>query len=278
MKNLLITGATGKIGSNLLQSLVKSFQSFNFFLITKKSDLKTTNNITIINHDLNEIIPKNIIESKIDVVIHMAAIAHSNDYKSVLETNLRITKNLVDAIKDHNPHFIFFSSVAVYGEANKLFPITVDSPCNPATYYGMSKLMEEDLIIKYFNFFSILRLCPMIDNLENKDLKKRVFIPFTKIIYKSPYKRIYSFSSHKSIFNCIDEILNSLGQRKIINVKDLKDYSENMIINNYSGLKILIPKYILDFIFYSTKHLIKYRIFYKIYCNLWKMFKLNTYV
>ena len=238
--NILITGGYGLIGRNLVGELSKN-NSLKIFLIslTKEPENKSLN-ITNIYHDLLQPIPEEKTPKNINIIIHLAAIAHKFDYET-MTVNCLMTKNLTDAFINKKVKFVFFSSVAVYGEANRKFPIRVLDVCKPYSNYGLGKLKDEKIISSSFKDFIILRLCPVIEG-DDTDLLKRVYLPKTKIKYRSSYNRAYSFLSHRTIFKCINNIINQNEiTNKIINLKDPSNYSESDILNKYSGIEIKIP-------------------------------------
>ena len=188
-----------------------------------------------------------------------------------------MTKNITDAFIDKKVKFIFISSVAVYGEANRTFPLKTSDYCKPYSSYGQGKLKDEEIISSSCKDFIILRLCPVIEG-DDTDLLKRVYLPRTKIKYRSPYKRVYSFLSHKTIFKCIDNIINQNEiTNKIINLKDPLNYSESEILNKYSGIQIKIPLIISEATFLILNIFSFIPKIYKINCLLTKMLKTNTY-
>lgn len=276
-KKILITGAQGLIGSVLLEKLIKE-NNFQIFSLIHPSSEVEINEVIYLKHDMLNPLPKNIIPNDLDCVIHMAAIAHGKNNSSVMYKNCLITKNLINAVKDLNPTFIFFSSISVYGEANRTFPLKKTANCKPSSYYGKGKLIDEVKIKTNFNDYKILRLCPMVDDINNKDFLKRVFLPKFKIKYKSPYERIYSFSSHSSIFKNVNQLLNSVNSDPItINLKDEVDLNEKNILSNFDGYSIKFPKLILDIIFIFLNLFSFNSYIYHINCSFWKMFKINTY-
>jgi len=101
----------------------------------------------------------NIISSiKPDVVIHLAAIAHANrsnkDPFSTFDHSLRTLENVLDAVRKHSVHVIYFSSSMVYGDfGNEV--MTEDKICNPLGIYGALKFGAEKLVIGYHQVFSL---------------------------------------------------------------------------------------------------------------------------
>ena len=274
--NILITGGLGLIGRSLVSELSNNNNN-NIFLISRniKPENSATNIVTI-NHDLLAPIPAEKIPKDINILIHLAAIAHKTS-SDIMRINCLITKNITDAFLNKKVKFIFFSSVAVYGEANRLFPIKTSDFCKPYSSYGLGKLKDEELISSSFKDFIILRLCPVIDG-DDTDLLKRVYFPNTKIKYRSPYNRIYSFLSHKTIFESINSIIHENEiTNKIINLKDPTNYNEIDILKKYIGKEVKIPLLITLPLFYFLNFFSFIPKIYTINCLLTKMLKSNTY-
>ena len=274
--NILITGGYGLIGRNLVGELSKN-KNLKIFLISRNIKRENTaTNIVTIDHDLLAPIPLEKIPEDIDVVIHLAAIAHKTS-SEIMGINCLITKNITDAFLNKKVKFIFFSSVAVYGEANRLFPIKISDFCKPYSSYGLGKLKDEEIISSSFKDFIILRLCPVIDG-DDTDLLKRVYVPKTKIKYRTSYNRTYSFLSHRTIFKYIYTIINQNEiKNKIINLKDPSNYNESDILKKYNGKEVKIPLLITMPLFYFLNLFSFVPKIYIINCLLTKMLKSNTY-
>ena len=274
--NILITGGFGLIGRSLVSELSNN-NNFNIFLISRNiTPENTATNIVTIDHDLLAPIPVEKIPKDINVVIHLAAIAHKTS-SEIMGINCLMTKNITDAFLNKKVKFIFFSSVAVYGEANRLFPIKTSDFCKPYSSYGLGKLKDEEIISLSFKDFIILRLCPVIEG-DDTDLLKRVYLPKTKIKYKSSYNRAYSFLSHRTIFKSINSIIHENEiTNKIINLKDPSNYNESDILKKYNGKEFKIPLLISMPLFYFLNLFSFFPKIYTINCLLTKMLKSNTY-
>ncbi len=161
MKNILVTGGAGFIGSHTIVELVDA--GYHPVIIDNFSNSTSSvlpnlekiigQPITCYEQDFQDI-PKltAVLErEKIDGVIHFAA------FKAVgesVEQPLRYYQNnvsgllmLLQLLEDkHVPNFVFSSSCTVYGEPDTL-PITEASPTKPAASpYGASKQMDETII------------------------------------------------------------------------------------------------------------------------------------
>lgn len=124
MKNILVTGAAGFIGSALCSRLASDNKVIGID-ITKGPD--KFSNITLEQADLTDFNSVDAICEKYypNVVIHCAGIAHQKigvvDLATYLRVNSDVTENLAKAASKSNPGvcFIFLSSVSVYGEGEQ---------------------------------------------------------------------------------------------------------------------------------------------------------------
>lgn len=88
--------------------------------------------------------------SSYDVVVHMAGLAHANPKEDEKDKYYAINRDLAievakKAKQDGCPHFVFMSSVIVYGSRNTL--ITKETPLCPDNFYGDSKKQAEEGIL-----------------------------------------------------------------------------------------------------------------------------------
>lgn len=149
-KKIVITGASGYIGSILARNLPKNCQ---IFLIDKKNS-KFRSKHKFIKCDLTNKNKTLKILKKIDpeIIVHLAAQStidmvklKKNSYK---KNNLTVTENIVDIIQKLNvKKFIFSSTAAVYKGSN--LPLKETSKLEPSNLYGQTKLLNEKYIIKY---------------------------------------------------------------------------------------------------------------------------------
>lgn len=116
----------------------------------------------------------------LDAVIHLAALAHGQRPpagETCLSVNLKLTQHLLAACAHRAPHWVLFSSVAVYGEADRPVPVPVAATPRPSTEYGRSKLRSEELVLAAVPDADILRLAPVFDREHLGDVGKRSSIP-----------------------------------------------------------------------------------------------------
>jgi len=126
VKKILLTGASGFIGAYFIQKY------------ETKNDIKS---FSFLKDNLNTLDC-----SDIDVVFHLSALVHqmggasSEEYAKV---NVSQTLELAKKAKESGvKHFVFMSTVKVYGEETDS-KYTENSACNPEDEYGKSKLKAE---------------------------------------------------------------------------------------------------------------------------------------
>ena len=159
MKNILVTGGLGYIGSHTVTLLQKNY---NVSIIDNLSNSKieVLDNITKITGktpkfhkvDLSDTVMVDRIfhYGKFDAVIHFAGSKSVNDsIEKPLEyyyNNISNTVNLLKIMKNHNvKDLIFSSSAAVYGDT-PILPIVENNIKNPNTPYGRTKSIIEDML------------------------------------------------------------------------------------------------------------------------------------
>ena len=170
----LVTGATGFIGKYLVRALVKEGRKVKC-LVRKNSDTKFLKDlgVEIFYGDLRIKDSLKGIIKDVNIVYHLAGEIYSKRNSDFYRINLNGTKNLVEACLPKNlDRFIFLSSIATVGP-NQKHSILLDeqSPCNPVTPYGRSKLEAEKLLMKFFErykFPAVIIRAPIIYGPSNK--------------------------------------------------------------------------------------------------------------
>ena len=167
-KNILITGGSGFIGSNLANNLAK--KNFKVFVIDDLSvgDRKNLNrdkNIKFFKKNINQIDSINL-RAKIHCCIHLAAKAQilitAKNENQYFEDNVAGLQKTLNFCKIKNiKKFIFASSASVYGDT-KNKKVSENANLSPLHYYAFSKYIGEKIIKRYcklnkINFY-ILRL------------------------------------------------------------------------------------------------------------------------
>ena len=149
MKNILITGASGFIGSKLVENLL-SQGGYNLTVVSRNGASNFPPEVTLFQIEaIEKTLDWSAALKDIDVVIHCAARVHSvnDDPREALKqfrvVNVDATLTLARQAAEHNvKRFIFISSIGVNGISNTQ-AFTVDDKPNPAEDYAISKFEAE---------------------------------------------------------------------------------------------------------------------------------------
>ncbi len=154
MKKILVTGAFGQIGSELVPTLQQKYGPDSVVAMGHANypqDFKGVfekGEITDISF-LKEIIKKH----QIDTVFHMAAylsVKSEMDPQGAWEVNVGGLKNILDVARDAKLQVFWPSSIAVFGPTTPKQNTPQTTPIEPTTMYGVGKLTGESLCHYYF--------------------------------------------------------------------------------------------------------------------------------
>ena len=165
-KTILVTGAAGFIGSNLVKRLFKDIKEIKVIGIDSITDyydvnikyerLKEIENLNrdwVFVHDSisnKEAIEKIFTDNKISVVVNLAAQAgvrySITNPDAYIESNLIGFYNILEACRHHEvEHLVYASSSSVYGSNKKVPYSTDDKVDNPVSLYAATKKSNECL-------------------------------------------------------------------------------------------------------------------------------------
>lgn len=164
MKTALVTGAAGFIGSHLSERLiadgwrVRGVDCFTDYYDTtlKERNVRVLASESRFSLDRLDLRTADLgaLVSGVDVIWHLAAQAGVRaswgaEFETYTTINIQATQKLLEAALETNPtRFVYASSSSVYGEAPE-FPAAEDSPTNPISPYGVTKLAGEHLARLY---------------------------------------------------------------------------------------------------------------------------------
>jgi NAD dependent epimerase/dehydratase len=166
MKNVLVTGADGFIGSRLTEILVESgyqvkalsqYNSFNNWGWLE--DVSCKDQIEIVTGDIRDPHYCKHITEDMDIIFHLAAlIAIPYSYvapDSYVDTNIKGTLNICQAAKENgNIRVIHTSTSEVYGTA-RYVPIDENHPMQPQSPYSATKIAADAMAMSFYNAFDL---------------------------------------------------------------------------------------------------------------------------
>jgi len=166
MKNVLITGADGFIGSHLTELLVskgyqvKALSQYNSFNNWGwLEDINCKDKVEVITGDIRDPHYCKQITKDIDIIFHLAAlIAIPYSYvapDSYVDTNINGTLNICQAAKENgNIRVIHTSTSEVYGTAQYV-PIDEKHPMQPQSPYSATKIAADAMAMSFYNSFEL---------------------------------------------------------------------------------------------------------------------------
>jgi dihydroflavonol-4-reductase len=155
----LVTGATGFVGSHLVEALQRSSIEVTAFArsATKAADL-VRRGVQVINGDLDDVGGLDRAVENQDIVYHVAGMVAARDEAEFLRCNRDGTRNLVTATeRQGRARFVLVSSLAAAGPAELGTPLLGTEPPRPVTAYGRSKLAAEQVVRSSSLPWSIVR-------------------------------------------------------------------------------------------------------------------------
>ncbi|MCX8011227.1 MAG: SDR family oxidoreductase [Ignavibacteria bacterium] len=187
MKRILITGASGFLGTHLCHKLKNTeYKAVGLF----KTDKPQIQNFEFVQMDISDELELRKLFKiyKFEIVFHLAAVTPLNSIDSsdsyVNKINVKATENICKLTEEYNSLLIFTSTDLVYKEGDNL---TEESALNPLTTYSKSKVDAEKIIKEFSSNYIILR---------------------TSLMYG------FTLSKHRSFFDTSFEMLK---QGKVVN-------------------------------------------------------------
>ncbi len=238
MKRILITGASGFIGSFMVeQALANGYEVFAGIRKTSNKKYLKDDRIKFIEFNFadNNNLKKTLSDFKkqnihFNYIIHNAGITKANNKQDYFTINYQYTKNLIDALISTNSvpdKFIYMSSLAAYGpvqKGKKLIELT-DKPC-PVTSYGESKLKSEQYITAQNNFPHIIIRPIGVYGPREKD-----FYLYFKLI-KKHLQPLIGFSKPKVSFIYVKDLVKVIFTALEADVTNKAYFVSDGIISN----------------------------------------------
>lgn len=241
MENIIITGATGKIGRALISRIVarKSERTELFALVRQKPSLPLPPTVHLIYGSLPSALPNPYAIPKHSTFIHLAGITHSCVPGEYARINTEGTRSLVELAKTQSAkHFLFVSSRAIHPSGGP---------------YSLSKREAEQIVTSSGLPYTILRFGEVhgtdgkegLDQLLNLVRKGRlVFLP------GDGEARVAPLSLQKAI-GSLEKLLKAKPRNETITVAAPREITLNRIVeeakrtSGKNPLVIHIPYWIM---------------------------------
>jgi len=244
---VLVTGVSGFIGSSLSERLlgegyqVVGVDSFYDYYPRK---IKEHNIETLLNHPDFEFLEADILDfdwnellAGVSGVFHQAAIAGvraswGRKFDDYVRNNVLGTQKLLEACKSSKlDKVIYASSSSVYGDTDEL-PIKENSPTNPVSPYGVTKLAAEHLASLYYKGYGVptisLRYFTVYGPRQRPDM---AFHKFISAVLKGEQIDIYGTGEQTRDFTFIDDAVEA-------NIQAFKNGQAGEVYNIGGGSRI----------------------------------------
>ena len=204
MKNLLITGGAGFIGSHVIRRFVNKFSEYHVFNLDALTyagnlenlkDIEAKKNYTFLYGDITDEAYINSIFDKyrFDAVIHLAAESHVDrsitDPLSFAKTNILGTMILLNAFKElwnnnwEGKRFYHVSTDEVYGSLGELGLFEETTSYNPNSPYSASKASSDHFVRAYGETYGLPYVITNCSNNYGQHQFPEKLIPLISIIY-----------------------------------------------------------------------------------------------
>ena len=232
-KTILVTGAAGFIGANLVKRLLTEFEKINVIGIDNMNDyydvsLKefrldeisklSAGRFEFIKGSIadKELITKVFEEHKPAVVVNLAAqagVRYSITNPDVyIEANIIGFYNILEACRNYPvEHLVYASSSSVYGSNKKVPYSTDDKVDNPVSLYAASKKSNELMAHAYSKLYNIpstgLRFFTVYGPAGRPDM---AYFGFTNKLIKGDKIQIFNFGNCLRDFTYVDDIVEGV--------------------------------------------------------------------
>lgn len=240
-KTILVTGAAGFIGSNLVKRLLQDVKDVRVIGIDSLTDYYDVNikkerlsEINAISSDLlvgsmnskweffeesianRDVVEKIFTENNISIVVNLAAQAgvrySITNPDAYIESNLIGFYNLLEACRHHEiKHLVYASSSSIYGSNKKVPYSTDDKVDNPISLYAATKKSNELMAHAYSKLYNIpstgLRFFTVYGPAGRPDM---AYFSFTDKLRAGKTIQIFNYGHCMRDFTYIDDIVESV--------------------------------------------------------------------
>lgn len=259
MKNVLVTGGAGFIGSALCKRLlaeglkVIAFDNFSGNSHGYIDDILPYKNFEMIKVDVNNLEVEELFfkKYKFETIYHLAANTSIPKGQDKIEIDIRdtffTTINILQlAVKYNVKKFVFTSSSTIYGLADYSFDEA--SVMHPISYYGASKLSSEAFISAFCHRYGIQTYIVRFCNVVGPTSKRGVVSDIKKQIQtEKDVIHLLGNGKQEKPFLYIDDAINGL----LYVVNHAKERQNTYLIGNSDTITV---KRIAEIALEETKH------------------------
>jgi len=237
--NILITGATGFIGSHLVERLIKEKKHKLILIKRKISNIwrikEFIDKCLIYDYEDLSDLEKIFKENKIDLVIHLAAKIikkeeSENEKLEMIKTNVIFPTYLLEKCVKYNVDY-FINTGSFFEYKKSLKPLNEKSLLEPFNFYAVTKISFETVLKYYCQINKIKGITlKLAYPFGEKDNDNRLVINLIKCIIKNRSIETTAFEQ-KWDFIYIDDVVNAY-MKAIHYIKKIKQYE---IFNIGSG-------------------------------------------
>ena len=231
-KTVLVTGAAGFIGSNLVMRLFHDFRNIRVIGVDSITDYYDVNikyerlkEIELLNRDWTfvhasiadkDAVERIFSEDRISVVVNLAAQAgvrySITNPDAYVQSNLIGFYKILEACRHYEvEHLVYASSSSVYG-SNKTVPYSTDDKVdNPVSLYAATKKSNELMAHAYSKLYNIpstgLRFFTVYGPAGRPDM---AYFGFTDKLVKGETIKIFNYGNCKRDFTYVDDIVEGV--------------------------------------------------------------------
>ena len=227
MKNILITGGAGFIGSHLVDRLLSEgdwhitvIDDFNDFYdpSIKRANIKnhlTHANFRLVEADIRDFdaVSQACSHTDFDCIVHLAARAgvrpSLTEPRLYVETNINGTMNLLELARERGiKQFVFGSSSSVYG-TNEKVPFSEDDPIfNPISPYAATKAAGELICHTYAHLHDLRIVCLRFFTVYGARQRPDLAIhKFAKLISNGKSIPVFGDGTTRRDYTYVDDII-----------------------------------------------------------------------